>query len=65
MRVEVLKPFGVYSVGAVIPAMYPGQARTLIARGLVREAPEPSSPAPGEYVDRQMRAAKRVKAAQG
>lgn len=39
MRVEVLKAFGIYSVGAVIPEMWPGQARTLIARGLVREVP--------------------------
>lgn len=37
MRVVVVKAFGVYSVGIVIPEMYPGQARTLIARGLVRE----------------------------
>ncbi len=37
MRVIVVKAFGVYSIGAVIPEMYAGQARTLIARGLVRE----------------------------
>lgn len=37
MMVIVEKPFGYYSVGAVIPDMPGGQARTLIARGLVRE----------------------------
>lgn len=37
MRVEVIKPFGRYSIGAEIPEMPANQARTLIARGLVRE----------------------------
>lgn len=48
MRVEVVKPFATYGVGAVIPDMPGGQARTLIARGLVCEAaPE------AQYEDRQ------------
>ena len=37
MRVEVVKPFGTFSKGAVIPSMPAGQARGLITRGLVRE----------------------------
>lgn len=37
MRVIVEKPFSRYSVGEIIPEMPAGQARTLIARGMVRE----------------------------
>lgn len=40
MKVVVEKAFGQYSVGHVIPEMPGGQARTLIARGLVREIGE-------------------------
>lgn len=47
MRVTVVKAFGTYSVGAVIPEMPGGQARTLIARGLVHED------IPDHYEDRQ------------
>jgi hypothetical protein len=36
MRVEVIKAFGAFSVGTVIPEMPGNQARTLIGRGLVR-----------------------------
>lgn len=37
MRVIVAKPYGRYSVGAVIPDMPTNQAQVLIRRGLVRE----------------------------
>ena len=55
MMVIVKKPFGYYSVGAVIPDMPAGQARALIARGLVREAEE--NKAVRAPVDRMVRAA--------
>lgn len=40
MRVEVVKAFRTFSVGHVIPEMPANEARTLIARGLVREVVE-------------------------
>lgn len=58
MRVEVIKSFGIYSIGAIIPEMFPGQARTLIARGMVREVKTyETKPAAG--VSRMMKAGKR------
>lgn len=61
MMVMVEKAFGYYSVGAVIPDMPGGQARTLIARGLVREVVDDKAmPSP---VDRMMRASPARKSA--
>lgn len=37
MKVRVVKPFSRFSIGAIIPEMPAGQARTMIARGLVVE----------------------------
>jgi hypothetical protein len=37
MRVTVQKPYGIFSVGHVIPDMPANQARIMIARGLVAE----------------------------
>lgn len=54
MKVIVQRAFGVYSVGTVIPEMPANQARTLIARGMVREEePEMAFAAP---VNRMMAA---------
>lgn len=51
MRVIVEKPFGRYSIGAVIPEMPGNQARGLIARGLVREdEPKPQMVSPARKV---------------
>jgi len=52
MKVEVLKPFGLWSKGKVIPDMPSNQAAELIARGLVRDVKSID----GAPVDRMMRA---------
>ena len=52
MKVEVLKPFGLWSRGKMIADMPSNQAAELIARGLVREV-KAIDAAP---VDRMMRA---------
>lgn len=39
MRVEVIRAYAGFSVGAVIPEMPGGQARTLIGRGYLKELP--------------------------
>lgn len=57
MRVVVQIAHGRFSVGDVIPEMPGGQARGLIARGLVREAAgEQKKPALTSPVDRSLRA---------
>ena len=43
MRVEVLKAYGVYSVGAIIPEMPGNVARSMIGRGMVKEVKEPAT----------------------
>lgn len=56
MKVVVERAFGRFSIGSVIPAMPAGQARGLIARGLVREiADDRAMPSPA---DRMMRSRK-------
>lgn len=62
MKVIVEKAFGYYSVGAVIPDMPIGQAHSLIARGLVREASTAVRDIPAATVDRMMRPARARKA---
>lgn len=52
MRVIVEKAYGRFSVGHIIPEMPDNQARTLIKRGLVREADEKAMRSP---VDRMVR----------
>jgi hypothetical protein len=37
MKVRIVKPFGSFSVGQIIPEMPNNQARTLIGRGLAEE----------------------------
>ena len=61
MRVKVLKPFGDFSRGHVIPDMSANQARAMIARGLVAEDGDDAQPAVAETkampapADRMMR----------
>jgi hypothetical protein len=45
MRIKVVKAFAGFSVGAIVPDMPGGQARTLIARGLVEEIKAPTAKA--------------------
>lgn len=58
MRVEVVKAFQTFAVGAIIPEMPGGQARTLIARGMVREV-EAYETKPAAGINRMMKAGKR------
>ena len=52
MRVEVLRAYGQYRKGEIIPDMAGNVARTLIARGFVAERPASAMPAPTQ---REMR----------
>lgn len=52
MKVVVQKAFGRFSVGQIIPEMPTNQARSLIARGLVKETDEKAMKSP---LDRMMR----------
>jgi hypothetical protein len=44
MKVEVVKAYGPFSAGAIIPEMPGNVARPLIERGYIREVAEPVSP---------------------
>lgn len=63
MRVEVLKAFGSYSVGSIIPEMPGNVARSMIGRGMVREIDPPAPSYRGGNIEspenRMMRAAGR------
>lgn len=56
MKVEVLKPFGLWSRGKIIADMPSNQAAELIARGLVREILPETRAIDASPVDRMMRA---------
>lgn len=55
MRVIVKRAFRNFSIGQVIPEMPGGQARDLIARGLVEVEPAPEGKGLFAPVDRMLR----------